>query len=144
MADMADVILLPSLERLLPHDRKDPGTQKKVATSFGLTFSVALGGGKAPADLPGVGEAFLKPWNWGRPTGNSPFEKIREFVFFSAPGFSEIGRITLTEEEPDLESLRKALDGRYTKFVNSGVAVWGWSQPTATVSRQARPWPAFV
>lgn len=144
MADMTDLILLPSLERLLPHDRKDPGTQKKVATSFGLTFSVALGEGKAPADLPGVGEAFLKPWNWGRPTGNSPFEMIREFVFFSVPGFSEIGRVTLTKVEEDLGSLREALEARYKTFFSSGVAVWGWSQPTATVSRQARPWPAFV
>lgn len=134
---MADLILLPSLERLLPYDKTG------VTTAFGLTFSVALGGGKTPADLPKVGDAFLRPWNWG--WDGDPFQKISEVIFFSVPGFSEVGRVTLTEGAPDPGVLRKALNGRFLKFQDKSDAdTWGWSGAQMTISREKRRWPAFV
>ena len=74
---MADLILLPTLERLHPYDDT---TAKLVA--FGLTFSVALGKDRTP--VPGsVEESFLKPWDWRH--GNL-FRPIEQVYLFSLGG----------------------------------------------------------
>src|SRR5436853_7685255 len=80
---MADLIVLPTLERLHPYD----GTG---LTAFGMTLSVALEGlGKKLADLGAgkdLGISFLQPWSWsfaGPLPASDLILEIERVVFFS-------------------------------------------------------------
>lgn len=146
---MADLILLPTLERLHPHDvTKDP---KKSA--FGLTLSVALGQDRL-SDLgaaEALGTSLLQPWTWQTKKEVESKEgdfvvEITEIMFFATDTAKGSVRVPVTHEAriPVLES---SLGNRFQAFKKQeekGVKPWGWNEQGMIVSRASRPWPGFV
>jgi hypothetical protein len=139
---MADLILLPTLERLHPYN------------AFGLTFSVALSdtGGKRLkelGDLEGPSRSFLKPWSWK--SGGKYFLDIQKVMFFSLDGTSlpcplNPPKNLLTDSQR--RALEDALEKRFKLFEEMDAedfSPWSHDLKTATaVSKDRRPWPAFL
>jgi hypothetical protein len=134
---MAELIVLPSLERLQPYDTT--GTQ-----AFGLTFSVALNdAGDLPQDWTQLGRSFLQPWSF-RDSGSDGWLPVKSLWFFPWPGGGAGQSIDVqTPGAPRQKVLERALEKRFHKFKADQ---WQW-QPVdgkTTVSRAIRPWPAFL
>lgn len=146
---MADLILLPTLERLHPHDVTKPTKQ----SAFGLTLSVALGKdrlsdlGKAEA----LGTSLLQPWTW-KPDkdvegkeGDFAME-IAGVMFFATDLAKGAAPVPVTHEAP-IPALASLLVNRFQAFKKQeerGVKPWSWNEQRMTVSRASRPWPGFV
>lgn len=142
---MADLILLPTLERLQPHDDEDAKLK-----AFGLTFSVALGESHTPETFP-VANSFLTPWNWEEDASNL-FQPIEEVSLLSLDGAQRTGPFKVKQEVQQPSGFRRALNRRFGEFKVSKdiTADWSWAEGTAdtkkrtVISRERRSWSAFV
>lgn len=135
---MTDLILLPTLERLHPHDGGG-------VTAFGLTFSVALGEGDTPGGSL-LAKSFLTPWNWG--VSPNVFQEIEHVLLSPADASSPPKRVKVECENEPRQRLRNALDDRFEEFLElPGAKTWEWSnriRERTNIDRETRRWPAFV
>ncbi|HEX6901326.1 MAG TPA: hypothetical protein VF789_16495 [Thermoanaerobaculia bacterium] len=137
---MADLVFLPTLERLHPHDKTNVTPNLKA---FGLTFSVALGNGHTPNTL-AVADSFLAPWTWGE--GASLFRPIEKVYLHSLDGSVKKGPFPVIRGTGHPSpSFRTVLSRRFGEF-KSGNNAWGWggAQDSTKISRESRSWPAFL
>nr|MDP9121380.1 hypothetical protein [Acidobacteriota bacterium] len=144
---MADLIVLPTLERLIPYDAHG---QKAV----GLVFSVALERATTYQDHPRRDwlEAFLKPWSWV--PGPSKFQSIEKMHVYCRSADEDWGPAVEVRLRPGhgapsttwSRALRAELDSRFLCFKEQGGSPW--VQPSSSnpqsVRSSLRPWPAFI
>jgi hypothetical protein len=142
---MADLILLPTLERLHPYGGAG-------LTAFGMTLSVALGDPKKLGSLGAwkdLGISFLQPWSWGAPGPQLASDLILEIervVFFSLPDGAKSKPVPIHHQARN-KDFDKALSKRFLEFVKlepEGQISWSWSPGSTKVGRSSRPWPGLV
>lgn len=149
---MADLLLLPTLERLGPYSASQPG---KNQPTVGMVFSVALNRNTSyQSNLQEWIYEFLRPWSWA---DGPKFQAVEEMkVYYAKNGdpqtwFELAQPLKIKNEIPGdayqadgLSALRKRLDQRFGCFKDQESEPWAWPPQTDHVRREARPWPAFL
>lgn len=143
---MAELLLLPTLERLHPHRNGDQ-------LAAGLVFAAALNSPYG-GDLKDWMTDFLRPWSWEVGGRFLPVNQLK--VYYKLEGdpatwLPILNPIDLAAgvpagavDEAGLDALRARLDDRFGHFMSQEGEPWAWSTKSSRVRRTTRPWPAFL